>query len=105
MVLYSPIDTQIAKMFLPLTAYVRRANSYRSLLFFAEALTLSRKTNFGLFQSSKLIYFADGNFKLDENGRKFSKTSENTVGKGEISRYMQFLHFPQCFQKTFTADT
>ena len=23
----------------------------------------------------------------------------NTVGKGEIARYEQFLHFPQCFQK------
>ena len=24
---------------------------------------------------------------------------ENTVGKGEIARYEQFLIFPQCFQK------
>ena len=24
---------------------------------------------------------------------------ENTVGKGEIARYKQFLLFPQCFQK------
>ena len=24
---------------------------------------------------------------------------ENTVGKGEIARYEQFLLFPQCFQK------
>ena len=30
---------------------------------------------------------------------------ENTVGKGEIAHYEQFLHFPQCFQKTCTADT
>ena len=30
---------------------------------------------------------------------------ENTVGKGEIARYEQFLLFPQCFQKTFPADT
>ena len=28
---------------------------------------------------------------------------ENTVGKGEIARYEQFLLFPQCFQKTCTA--
>ena len=35
---------------------------------------------------------------------KFSKTTENTVGKGEIARYEQFLLFPQCFQKTCTAD-
>ena len=26
-------------------------------------------------------------------------TVENTVGKGEIARYKQFLVFPQCFQK------
>ena len=30
---------------------------------------------------------------------------ENTVEKGEIARYEQFLLFPQCFQKTNTADT
>ena len=27
----------------------------------------------------------------------------NTVGKGEIARYEQFLLFPQCFQKTCTG--
>ena len=31
---------------------------------------------------------------------KFSKRVENTVGKGGIARYEQFLLFPQCFQKT-----
>ena len=49
--------------------------------------------------------FADNNFKLYENGRKFSKRVENTVGKGEIARYEQFLLFPQCLHKTCTADT
>ena len=44
---------------------------------------------------------ADNNFKLDENGRKLSKWVENTVGKGEIAPYEQFLRFPQCFQKTY----
>ena len=48
--------------------------------------------------------FADDNFKLDENGIKFSKRVENTVGKGEIARDEQFLLFPQCFQKTLIAD-
>ena len=43
--------------------------------------------------------FADDNFKFDENGRKLSKQVENTVGKGEIARYTQFLLFQQCFQK------
>ena len=43
--------------------------------------------------------FADNNFKFDKNGRKLSKRVENTVGKGEIARYEQFLLFPQCFKK------
>ena len=55
--------------------------------------------------SSKLKEFADDNLKFDENGRKFIKRVENTVGKGEIARNEQFLLFPQCFQKTYTTDT
>ena len=49
--------------------------------------------------------YADNNLEFDENDRMFSKWVENTVAKGEIARYEQFLLFPQCFQKTFTADT
>ena len=63
-------------------------------------LTLSQTTNFRLFQTER-----DANFKFDENGRKFSKWVENTVGKGEIARCEQFLLFPQCFNKACTADT
>ena len=55
--------------------------------------------------SSKLKEFADKNFKFDENGRTFSKQVENTLGKGNIAHYEQCLLFPQCFQKTSTADT
>ena len=33
------------------------------------------------------------------------KPIENTVRKGEIARYEQFLLFPQCFLKTCAADT
>ena len=58
-----------------------------------------------IFDSSKLKKPADDNFKFGESGRMFSKRTENTVGKGEITRYEQFLLFPQCFQKTYTADT
>ena len=43
--------------------------------------------------------FADENFKFDEYDGKFSKRTENTVGKGEIARYEQFLLFQQCFPK------
>ena len=58
-----------------------------------------------IFDSPKLKQFADNNFEFDENGRKFSKRVENTVGNREIACYELFLLFPQCFQKTCTADT
>ena len=48
---------------------------------------------------------ADDKFKLVESGRELSKQVENTVEKGEIALYEQFLLFPQCFQKTGTTDT
>ena len=51
------------------------------------------------FRISKLKAFGDDNFEFDENGRKLSKQVENTVGKGEIAHYKQFLLFPECFQK------
>ena len=52
-----------------------------------------------VFHSSKLKEFADDNFKFNENGRKFSKWAENTVGKGEIDLKEQFLLFPQYFKR------
>ena len=58
-----------------------------------------------ILDPSKLKEFADDNFKFNKNGRKLSKQEENSAGKGEIARYEQFLLFPQCFQKTCTADT
>ena len=61
-----------------------------------EGLTHYQMTNFRL---SQIEEFADDNFIFDKNGRKLSKWVENTVGKGEIARYEQFLLFPQCFQK------
>ena len=53
-----------------------------------------------IFDSSKLKEYPDDNFEFDENGGKFSERVENTVGKGEIAHYEQFLLFPQCFQMT-----
>ena len=47
-----------------------------------------------ILDSSKLKEFADNDFKFNENARKLSKRVENTVGKGEIARYEQFLRFP-----------
>ena len=46
-----------------------------------------------------LKQIADDNFKFNENSRNLSKRVENTVGKGEIAHYEQFLLCPQCFQK------
>ena len=43
--------------------------------------------------------FADNNLEFDKNGSKLSKQVENSVGKGEIAYYEQFLLFPQRFQK------
>ena len=51
------------------------------------------------YQTTNFRPFQTDNFKFDENGRNLSKRVENTVGKGEIARYEQFLLFPQCFQK------
>ena len=70
------------------------------------ALNLSKQQ---ILHDSQLEEFANDNFNIDENGRKFSEQVENamgnTVGKGEIARYEQFLLFPQSFQKTCIADT
>ena len=53
-----------------------------------------------ILDSSKLKEFPDDNFKFEKkSGRKLSKRVENTVGKGEIARYEQFLLFLQCFPK------
>ena len=42
----------------------------------------------------KLKQSADDNFEFNVNSKNFSKLVENTVGKGEIARYEQFLLFP-----------
>ena len=66
-----------------------------ALLF--QPLTLSQM----ILDCSKLEEFPDDNFKSDERGRKLVKQVENTVGKGEIARYEQFLLFPQKTQGLF----
>ena len=58
-----------------------------------------------IYDYSKMKEFAEDNSKFDENGRKFSKQVENTMGKGEIAQTKQFLLFPHCFQKPWSADT
>ena len=60
------------------------------------SLTLPKRQ---ILDSSKQKEFADDNFRFDENGRKLSKRVENTVEKGEIANYEQFLLFPTVFSK------
>ena len=66
---------------------------------------------FNPFQNDKFYTLRNGKSlqttisNLMKNERKLTKWVENAVGKGEIARYEQFLLFPQCFQKTCTADT
>ena len=48
-----------------------------------------------ILHRSILRQSADDNFKFDENSKKFSRRLENTVCKGEIACYVQFLLFPQ----------
>ena len=57
-----------------------------------------------ILDSSKQKEFADYYFEFDGNSRKVSKHVENTLKKGEIAHYEQFLLFPQCLQKTCTTD-
>ena len=52
-----------------------------------------------ILDSSNIKEFADDISKFYENGREFSKRVENAVGKEEIARKEQFLHFPQCLKK------
>ena len=56
-----------------------------------------------MLDTSKLKELADDNFKFEENSRKYSKQVENSVEKGEIANYKQFLFFP-VFSKDLTAD-
>ena len=91
--------------FLPIPKRISNSNLYlfcrQQMLWIWTCLNPIQTTN---FDYSKPKEFADDNFELDENGRKFAKWVENTVGKGEIACYQQFLLFPQ-FSKDFTADT
>ena len=66
------------------------------------SLTLSEMTNFRLFQTERVCRWQ---FRIWWKLQKVLQTGRKHCGKGEIARYEQFLLFPQCFQKTCTADT
>ena len=54
--------------------------------------------------SSSSVANKDMMTKLWINGDQLSTSVENIVGKGKIARDMQFLLFPQCFQKQSFVD-
>ena len=58
-----------------------------------------------VLDATKLIEFADDNFKLDKNDGSIFKWVEKSVGKGEIAPYKEFLLMKHCFLKILTADT
>ena len=92
----SPFLALVPAMFVFVKSPVDAACNPERFLFCL--LVLPRNPTTRVLQSS-VKYTNKDNFKFDENGRKFSKWLENTVGKGEIARHSQ------CFQKTCTADT
>ena len=96
-----PNSIQVHSQAMALTPELQHLTNISKL--FLSSLTLFPKQQ--ILDSSKLKEFADDNFRFDENGRMFFKGVENIVEKGEIACYKQFLLFPQCFQKTCTADT
>ena len=68
----------------------------------AFTLTLSQMTNFRFFQTGRV---AEDNFKFNENGGRLSKRVENSVGKGEIANYKQFILFFYSVFKRFVLQT
>ena len=80
----SPLSKNFTSHFFPLSdAWTKPFNPFPN-------------NKFRRFQTEKK--FADGNFKFDVNGRKFSKRVENTVGKGELLVTSDFS-FPTVFSK------
>ena len=55
-------------------------------------------------EQCELKEFADDNLIFDENGSEFSKKVEKNVEKEKLLVISNFSFFPQCFQKTCTAD-
>ena len=89
--------TSIFSLFHNVCHTMKQMLSIRWRLKFCSLLTFSQRANFRIFQTEGLCR---QQFKFDENGEKFFKQVENTVGIGEIARFEQFLLFPQCFHKT-----
>ena len=51
------------------------------------------------FLKQRILDLRNDNFKFDENGRKFSKWLENTVGKRRNCSLREISPFPTVFSK------
>ena len=73
----------------------------RLLCFLSVSMSVIVITIFNPFPNYKfyLKEFANDNLKFGENGRKFSKRVENTVGNGEIGSLLAISPFPILFSK------
>ena len=58
-----------------------------------------------MFDSSKLKEFADDDFKFDKNGRKLSKSVENTVAKQGNCSSRTISPFPHSVFKRLVLQT
>ena len=66
-------------------------NSQRQKPLFQLHLTLPKRQ---ILQPSELKEFADDNFEIDENSRKFSRQVENAEGKREIVTFFDNVFYP-----------
>ena len=73
-------------------------NSYKREV---QVLLLQPFPKLEVFDSSKLKKFADDNIKFDENGRKFEKQVENTVGKKKKKKKLQLASNFSIFHHVF----
>ena len=74
-----------------------RGPSYQTLQYLGIGLTFPKRQ---ILDSSKLKGFADDNFMFHENGRMFSTTVENTVGRNSRKHSLRAISpFPTVFSK------
>ena len=68
-----------------------------------DEITLTGLSQIQVFDNSKMKEFAEDNSKFDENGRKFSKQVENTVGKSRNCSSRAISPFPTVLLKALNC--
>ena len=100
--LFLPVFFTSFENFLPFSSNLKLLSAKSFTLKESKICCLGKSYPFPKHQildSFKQKEFADDNFEFDEHDSKFSKQVENTVGKGEIARYEQFLIFSSVFKR------